>query len=88
MCANFPERSTMNPSAGQAKPLPVAHSQKRRGLLVGMGAAGAAAVAVKALPNAAPQAVPAASAAAQAADTASGYQVSSHVLRYYETTRV
>lgn len=77
----------MNPSAGQPKPLSAAHPQKRRALLIGMGAAGAAAVAVKALPDVAPQAVPAASAARLAADTASGYQESPHVLRYYETTR-
>jgi 4-aminobutyrate aminotransferase len=33
----FPEKQAMNPSAGQAKPLPAAHPQKRRGLLIGKG---------------------------------------------------
>ena len=77
----------MRDSAGQAQPLPAAGPLKRRGLLIGMGAAGAAAVAVKALPDAAPQAVSAASAAPEPVDTAGGYQESPHVLRYYATTR-
>ncbi len=75
----------MTRPAGPAKPLPAAHPLKRRGLLIGMGAAGAAAVAVKALPDAAPQAEPAATVASQA--EAGGYQASQHVLRYYETAR-
>lgn len=75
----------MTRTAGPAKPLPAAQPLKRRGLLIGMGAAGAAAVAVKALPDAAPQAEPAAAAVSQA--VADGYQVSPHVLRYYETAR-
>lgn len=60
---------------------------KRRGLLQGAGAAGAAALAATALPG------PAATGAAEAAktlakiDPAGGYQVTPHVLRYYETTR-
>ena len=75
----------MSQTAGPAKPLPAAHPLKRRGLLIGMGAAGAAVVAVKALPDAAAPAEPAAAAAPQA--EAGGYQVSPHVLRYYETAR-
>lgn len=75
----------MTRSAGPAKPLPAAPPLKRRGLLIGMGAAGAAAVAVKALPDAVPQAVTAGAAAPQA--EAGGYQASPHVLRYYETAR-
>lgn len=59
---------------------------KRRGLLLGAGAAGAAVLAVKALPGAAP-AAPAAIAAKTAVDASAGYQVTAHVLRYYETTR-
>ncbi|HWI11556.1 MAG TPA: formate dehydrogenase [Burkholderiaceae bacterium] len=59
---------------------------KRRGLLIGAGAAGAAVLAVKALPGAAP-AAPVAVAAKALADTSGGYQVTAHVLRYYETTR-
>jgi hypothetical protein len=63
-----------------AKPL------QRRGLLFGAGAAGAALLAVKALPGAAPVA-PATVAAKTAVDAGGGYQVTAHVLRYYETTR-
>ena len=63
-----------------AKPL------KRRGLLIGAGAAGAAVLAAKALPGAAPVA-PAAVAATTLLDASGGYQVTAHVLRYYETTR-
>lgn len=61
---------------------------KRRGLLLGAGAAGAALVAAKVLPGA-PAAAPVAAAASAAVDTASagGYQLTAHVLRYYETTR-
>ncbi len=63
-----------------AKPL------KRRGLLIGAGAAGAAVLAAKALPGAAPVA-PAVVAATTLLDASGGYQVTAHVLRYYETTR-
>ena len=59
---------------------------KRRGLLVGAGAAGAAVLAVKALPGVAPAAAPVVT-AAKVVDTSGGYQVTPHVLRYYETTR-
>ena len=75
----------MTQTAGAAKPLPAAQPLTRRGLLIGMGAAGALAVAVKALPDAAPLAEPAAAAAPQA--TVGGYQASPHVMRYYETAR-
>jgi hypothetical protein len=60
---------------------------KRRGLLIGAGAAGAAVLAAKALPGAAPVAAPVAAAAAKVVDPAGGYQVTDHVLRYYATTR-
>jgi len=59
---------------------------KRRGLLIGAGAAGAAVLAVKALPGAAP-AAPVAVAAKALVDTSGGYRLTAHVLRYYETTR-
>lgn len=59
---------------------------KRRGLLIGAGAAGAAVLAARALPGAAPVA-PTALAAKTAVDASGGYQVTAHVLRYYETTR-
>ena len=63
-----------------------ANPLKRRGLLIGAGAAGAAALAVKVMPGAAPVAT-AAVAAKTAVDTAGGYQLTPHVLRYYETAR-
>ena len=63
-----------------------ANPLKRRGLLLGAGAAGAAALAVKALPGAAPAAT-AAVVPKAAADTAAGYRLTPHVLRYYETTQ-
>lgn len=63
-----------------------ANPLKRRGLLLGVGAAGAAALAVKVMPGAAPVAT-AALAAKKVIDPAGGYQVTPHVLRYYETTR-
>lgn len=66
---------------------PDANPLKRRGLLIGAGAAGAAVLAVKALPGAAPVATTAAVAAKKVVDTGGGYRVTDHVLRYYETTR-
>ena len=61
----------------------------RRSLLVGAGVAGAAAIAVKALPGTAPEALAtaAAGAAKVAPDTRGGYQLTAHVRRYYETTQ-
>ena len=60
---------------------------KRRGLLLGAGAAGAAVLAARALPgNAAPEAVAIAAKPVVAPDA--GYQLTPHVLRYYETTKV
>jgi len=64
----------------QAKPL------KRRGLLLGVGVAGAAAIAAKTLPVAPVEPAPAAD--KPAADRAGGYQLTQHVLRYYETAKV
>ncbi|HKX43599.1 MAG TPA: twin-arginine translocation signal domain-containing protein [Burkholderiaceae bacterium] len=68
---------------------PTAKPATRRGLIVGAGAAGAAAVAAKVmLPGSAPQAVATTAAAAKpAVAQAAGYQLTQHVLRYYETTR-
>lgn len=59
---------------------------KRRGLLWGAGAAGAALVAAKVLPGAAPAAAGVA-ATPGAIETAGGYQLTPHVRRYYETAR-
>lgn len=60
---------------------------KRRGLLIGAGAAGAVVLAAKTLPGVTPIAPIAAVAAKKAVDPSGGYQVTDHVLRYYETTR-
>jgi hypothetical protein len=76
----------MSIKASDPHPGSAPHPLKRRGLLLGAGAAGAAALAARALPGAAP--VANAAVAAQAAvDTAGGYQLTPHVLRYYETAR-
>ena len=66
---------------------PAANPLKRRGLLIGAGAAGAAVLAAKALPGVVPVAPAAALAAKKVIDPSGGYQVTDHVLRYYETTR-
>ena len=67
-------------SFDQTKPL------KRRGLLLGAGVAGAAALAAKTLQVAPVE--PAPTAAKSAADPAGGYRLTHHVLRYYETAKV
>ncbi len=60
----------------------------RRGMLAGAGTAGAAALAVSAMPQAA-KAPPAAAVAAPAApEQGGGYRLSAHVMRYYQTTKV
>jgi len=59
---------------------------KRRSLLLGAGVAGAAAIAAQALPIAPAEAEPAG--AKPAPDKRAGYQLTQHVLRYYETTKV
>lgn len=58
----------------------------RRGLVVGAGVAGVAALAAAALHRKA-VATPEAANPAGAAPAKDGYQVTPHVLRYYETTR-
>ena len=60
----------------------------RRSLVVGAGAVGAAAIAAHSLQRGA-GIVPAATAvAAVAPEAGDGYQVTPHVLRYYETAKV
>jgi hypothetical protein len=76
-------RKVLLPTAAGPEPAP---ALKRRGLLLGAGVAGAAALAVKALPGTATEV--AAVAAKPALDPAGGYQLTPHVLRYYETTKV
>ena len=77
----------MSDKAADRSSSAAANPLKRRGLLIGAGAAGAAVLAAKALPGVAPVASTAAVAAKKVIDTSGGYQVSEHVLRYYETAR-
>ena len=58
----------------------------RRALLLGAGVAGAAAIAAKALPGASVE--PAATVPAAPQPEGGGYQLTQHVLRYYETAKV
>ncbi len=67
--------------------VPSAPPSKRRSLLLGAGVAGLAAIAAKALPVA-PTEVAVAADKATAPDQGGGYQLTQHVLRYYETTRI
>lgn len=87
--AHHPEHLAMSDSTADRSTTatPAASPLKRRGLLIGAGAAGAAVLAAKALPGAAPAAAPLAVAAKKVVDTQGGYQITDHVLRYYETTR-
>lgn len=77
----------MSIKAGDIPQPPASEPLRRRGLLLGAGVAGAAVLAVKALPVAAPIASTAAVATRAIVDPAGGYQLTQHVLRYYETTR-
>ena len=65
-----------------------AHSPalSRRRLFAGASAAGAAAAVAAALPALAPEAAPVV--AKPAPEAGGGYQLTAHVKRYYETTRV
>jgi hypothetical protein len=84
----------------KSEPTPGGHSQKptasgpqaspqRRHVLAGLGAAGAAGVALTALPLARQAETTVAAAAPEAApDAGGGYRLSEHVRRYYQTTRV
>ena len=77
----------MKPST--AKPIPPKGEQPprlgRRGLLVGAGVAGVAAVAAGGLHRAV--VAEAGAAVAPAAAEGAGYRLTPHVLRYYETTK-
>ena len=66
---------------------PIHTPTTRRGLVIGAGVAGAAALAVKVMPGQAVATTAAATVAKPAVDAAGGYQLTQHVLRYYETTR-
>ena len=71
-----------NPAASSAPRL------HRRNLVLGTGVAGAAAVAAYALPRTGSVVAPAPLAAAALPEQGDGYQVTPHVLRYYETAKV
>ena len=58
----------------------------RRGVVIGAGVAGAAAIAGNALLRGGVE-VPSAASAGAAASKAEGYRLTPHVLRYYETTK-
>ena len=66
---------------------PIQTPATRRGLVIGAGVAGAAALAVKVVPGQKVATTAVATAAKAAVDTTGGYQLTQHVLRYYETTR-
>ena len=72
-------KSTVQPDAA-------ANKVDRRGVVIGAGMAGAAALAGHALLRSGVEA-PASAAGAVAADKAEGYRLTPHVLRYYETTK-
>ena len=59
----------------------------RRGLVVGAGVAGVAAVAAAALHRGAVEVAPAAAAVKPTAAEGDGYRLTAHVQRYYETTK-
>jgi hypothetical protein len=67
-------------------PLPTAKLD-RRGLVLGVGVAGAAAIAAQTLRQTSPEPIAGAAAKAQP-DQGDGYRLTQHVLRYYETTKV
>ena len=75
------------PAQRPADPAPASLPRRdRRGLVVGTGVAGVAAVAAHALGRAG-VAAPAVQPGATAAAADRGYRVTPHVLRYYETTK-
>jgi len=77
-------KSSVKPTGPEA---PGASPNQRRSLLLGAGAAGAAVLAARAWPTA-PADAAAPGAAAPEAAAKGGYQLTQHVLRYYETTKV
>lgn len=73
--------------AATAADAPAAPPLKRRGLLIGAGVAGAAAVVANVLPGAADAVTPPA-VVATPPTAGDGYQLTAHVQRYYDTARV
>jgi hypothetical protein len=80
------ENLGMKLEPAQPQPSSTGQRSKRRGVLLGVAALGAGALAARVLPGAAPDA--AIASPKHEADTAAGYRESEHVLRYYETTRI
>jgi len=78
-------KSTPAQRPAESAAVPVTR-RDRRGLVVGTGIAGVAAVAAHALARSG-VAAPAAEAGGAAAADTGGYRVTPHVLRYYETTK-
>lgn len=77
----------MSSSTRTLPPTPAASSPlKRRGLILGAGVAGAAALAVRAVPDVAAPA--AASTATADPAEGGGYRLTPHVQRYYQTAKV
>ncbi|KQP45125.1 hypothetical protein [Pseudorhodoferax sp. Leaf274] len=64
------------------------HALSRRTVFAGAGVAGAAATAAAVLPGVARQASPAPSVPSTTPPATSGYQLTEHVKRYYQTARV
>ena len=75
------------PARAEVQATPATTPMQRRGLVFGVGAAGAAALAVKLVPGAPAVAAAARVAKAVPALEQGGYRLSAHVQRYYETTR-
>ena len=76
------------PARQDAQTAPAANPMQRRGWVLGVGTAGAAALAVRLIPGApaaAAAALPVAKAAVEGVE--GGYRLSAHIQRYYETTR-
>ena len=76
----------MNAKASDQTAATTAQPIQRRNWVLGVGAAGAAVLAVKALPAAGPLA-PVAGAAKTVVESSAGYQLTAHVQRYYDSTR-
>ena len=77
--------SHSNPTAAVTDS-PAATPLKRRGLLIGAGAAGAVAIAAKVMPGAADAVEQAVVPATP--NPSGGYQLTAHVQQYYDTARV
>ena len=73
--------------APSAQPDATGTKVDRRGVVIGAGVAGAAAIAGNALLRGGVEAPPSAAGATSVAGKAEGYRLTPHVLRYYETAK-